>query len=89
MGKHNSDKCPFRKPDCFAFGIYGRCNACTNTDFNSTECPFYKTATQRYREHHSAVSKLESENRFDLIAKYGEMNEQPRIWREIVNAEAF
>jgi len=80
-----SDRCPFRKPDCFAFGIYGRCNACSNTAFNSTECPFYKTNLERQKGHHEAVKRLEETGRYDLIGRYGEEENQPRIWREITD----
>ena len=80
-----NDRCPYRKPDCFAFGAYGKCIACSDTRFESCECPFYKTKAQRYKEHLLGIQKLEQENRFDLIGKYGEQENNKWIWRDIVD----
>lgn len=84
MGKRKkTDKCQFGKFDCFAFGIYGKCKACIETDFPGDHCPFYKTSLQRKQEHADSVQRLEELGRYDLIGKYGEEKEQPRIWGEI------
>ena len=84
MGKRKKkiDKCQDGHFDCFAFGLYGKCKACIETDF-AGDCPFYKTAIQRKQEHMESVERLESMGRYDLIGKYGEFGEQARVWGEI------
>lgn len=83
MGKtKKSDKCPYNRTDCFAFGIYGKCKACIETDFKHG-CPFYKTAAERRKGHEQSVNRLECMGRYDLIGKYGEEDKQPRVWGEI------
>lgn len=77
------DRCPYGKIDCFAFGYFGRCTACSNTEFTSNECPFYKTRITRYKEHEDGIERLRKIGRPDLIVKYGQKDIQPRIWREI------
>ena len=77
------DKCPFGRIDCFGFGIYGRCIALSNTDFECDQCPFYKTKLERYLGHQNAITRLHEIGRKDLIVKYGQKDIQPRIWKEI------
>lgn len=81
------DKCPFGKVDCFAFCFYGRCVALSNTEFSSTECPFYKTRGERYDGHEKSIIRLHTIKRPDLIVKYGQKDIQPRIWREIEDGQ--
>ncbi len=80
----HSDKCSNRTPDCFAFGVYGKCKACSDTNFKHG-CPFYKTNEQRQKEHEQSIRKLENIGRYDLIGKFGESENQPRVWGEIYN----
>ena len=83
MGRaRRTDKCIGNKQDCFAYGPYAKCSALCNTNFKG-ECPFYKTALQRKKEHMASVLKLESEGKYGLIEKFGEQENQPRIWGEI------
>ena len=83
MGKKKSaDKCYESKPDCFALGAYNKCKACVDTGFIG-DCPFYKTAEQRRSEHVQSVKHLEAIGRHDLVVKYGQEDNQPRVWCEI------
>ena len=47
------------------------------------DCPFYKTAEQRRSEHVQSVKHLEAIGRHDLVVKYGQEDNQPRVWGEI------
>ena len=77
------DKCHFCKTDCFAYGLYARCSALSDTMFESDNCPFYKNKEQRWKEHHESVRHLHRTGQDDLIYKYGEQPDQKRIWRDI------
>lgn len=78
-----TDRCIYSREDCFAYGLYGRCYACDDTDFSGNTCPFYKTREERYKEHQATVTRLKDANRHDLIKKYGEEDRQKYVWREI------
>ena len=77
----NPDKCVYGKYDCFAYTGYGKCKACSDTRFKG-ECPFYKTAAQRWLEHNEAMRSLKDRGMNRLIRKYGD--DQSKIWKEIV-----
>lgn len=75
------DKCYHGNVDCFAFGSYGRCLACTDTSFE--KCPFYKTAEQRRKEHYASLKRLHELNKQYLIDKYSPAGGLTSVWNEI------
>ena len=79
-----SDKCIYGHDDCFAYGYYGKCNACESTKFSTKGCPFYKTKETRCNEHLNSVKRLKELDRYELIVKFGYGDRQVRIWGEIV-----
>ena len=81
--KVGADDCRYGKIDCFAFGLYGKCKACVDTNFREGYCPFYKTSFQRRNEHVAAVRHLEEIGRDDLVEKYNNCKKEYRTWREI------
>lgn len=83
MAKHLSRMCPETNTDCFAYGAYGKCTACVDTNFNG-KCPFYKTKEARKEQHEAAVRKLMFMGKHDLLSKYGrEGCDEPSVWNEI------
>lgn len=81
MGRaKKTDKCSVGKVDCVSFGVYGKCRACIETDFSTGECPFYKTERENREQNVRSLERLQSLNRYDLISKYGELNEARREW---------
>ena len=65
--KKKIDKCQDGHFDCFAFGLYGKCKACIETDF-AGDCPFYKTAIQRKQEQPTMVQRFLSMLTFSPFA---------------------
>ena len=66
-----SDKCVWRHPDCFAYGMYQHCKALSETTFKQhKDCPFYKTGEQCDQERVNALNHLFEIGRNDLAVKY-------------------
>lgn len=81
-----TDKCPYVHTDCFAYGVYAKCTACSPTNFESDECPFYKPKHQRWQEHQQNIKILREKGREDLIDKYGNQDGNRSAWRDIDGA---
>lgn len=69
IGKQKHTICREHKRDCFAYGVYGTCNALCDTDFPG-ECPFYKPDLVRDQEHQQSIAKLMEKGREDLVLAY-------------------
>lgn len=83
MAERFLDSCQYGHDDCFAYGCYAKCRALRETYFKDNVCPFYKTVHQRRHEHEVSINKLKAEGREDLIFKYGQDENQPRVWSDI------